>query len=141
MRRLAPILIAALIAGLLPATASAQTVSIGTATFLEWDMPATAGGPPAALEVQPIAAGGRNVYYVTDGTTQAPRLVRFTPGNPIATAAASWRSWNYGGATGPVAPTGGLKIRDNVVVFIRDTTAITRANTNMTSTGLGAGPI
>ena len=131
MRRLAPILIAALLSGLLPATAAAQTVSIGTANFIEWDMPSTAGQPPAALEVMPIAAGGRNVYYVTDGTTQPPRLVRFTPGNPIATAAANWRSWNYGGATGPLAPTGGLKIRDNIVVFIRDTTAITRANTNM----------
>ena len=131
MRRLAPILMAVLLSGLLPATATAQTVSIGTANFIEWDMPPTAGQPPAALEVMPTAAGGRNVYYVTDGTTQTPRLVRFTPGNPIATAPAGWRSWTYGGATGPVAPTGGLKVRDNIVIFIRDMTAITRANTNM----------
>jgi hypothetical protein len=131
MRRLISTLLSACAVVTLVTAASAQPVSIGTATFIEWDIPATAGQPPAALEVVPTTAGGRNVYYLTEGSTQPPRVVRFTPGNPIGTASASWRSWAYGGATGPIAPTGGLKVRDNLVVFIRDTQAITRLNTNM----------
>ena len=125
MRRLLPILFAALLGSLTAAPVAAQPVSIGTANFIEWDIPATAGQPPAALEVVPALTGGRNVYYVTDGTTQPPRLVRFTPGSPIGTAPASVRAWNYGPTN---APTGGLKVRDGSVAFIRDMQAITRIN-------------
>ena len=131
LRRLTAILSVVVLSSLLPAAAAAQPVAIGTANFIEWDLPATAGQPPAALEVVPTLTGGRTVYYVTDGSTQPPRLVRFTPGSPIGTAPAAVRSWNYGmpavGVT-PNAPTGGLKVRDGSVAFIRDTLAITRIN-------------
>jgi hypothetical protein len=128
MRRIVLSLLSVCAFGTLLASASAQT-PIGTANFIEWDIPATAGQPPAALEVRPIP-GGRDVVYVTEGTTQPPRLVRFTPGTPIGTAPATWRSWNYGAAVPSNAPTGGLKFRENLV-FIRDSLAITRANTGM----------
>ena len=125
MRRLLPFLLAALLGSLIAAPAAAQPVSIGTASFIEWDIPAAAGQPPAALEVAPTTAGGRHVFYVTDGSIAAPRLVRFTPGSPIGTAAAAWRSWSLSTTT---AATGGLKVRDGSVAFVRDVQAITRIN-------------
>jgi hypothetical protein len=131
MQRLVVSLLSVFAFATLLVSASAQPVSIGTANFIEWDIPATAGQPPAALEVRPPFGGGpRVVLYVTEGTTQPPRLVRFTPGTPIGTAPATWRSWQYGAAMPSNAPTGGLKFRENLV-FIRDSLAITRANTGM----------
>jgi hypothetical protein len=129
MQRLVVSLLSVFAFATLLVSASAQPVSIGTANFIEWDIPADAGQPPAALEVVPtLPAGNRNVYYVTDGSTQPPRLVRFTPGSPISTAPAGVRAWNYTLPTPSNAPTGGLKVRDGSVAFIRDMQAITRIN-------------
>jgi hypothetical protein len=131
MQRLFVSLLSAFALATLLASASAQPVSIGTANFLEWDVPASANSASGALEVVSTGGTTRDVFYVTRQPTPAPRLIRLV--NPSA-GATTWQSWAL--YTVPSAnDTGGLKMRpgeggSGQLVFIRDTASIHRLTTN-----------
>ena len=134
LRRLTAILTAVVLSSALPATATAQTVSIGTASFLEWDVPASANSAAGALEVVSTGGSTRDVFYVTKQPTPAPRLIRLI--NPSA-GPTTWQSWALYAAAQPTIDTGGLKMRTTTeggmtgqLVFVRDTASIHRVTTN-----------
>jgi hypothetical protein len=130
MQRLVLSLVSVCAFATLLASASAQT-PIGTANFIEWDLPAPASpGASGALEVAP-SGNTRSVFYLTRGPAPDPRLIRFNPGSPIGTANATLQSWLLNPGT-----TGGLKLRPGEAVgsqtaFIRHSTSIVRLNTNV----------
>jgi hypothetical protein len=131
MQRLVVSLLSVCAFATLLVSASAQTVPIGTANFIEWDLPAPASpGASGALEVAP-SGNTRSVFYLTRGPAPDPRLIRFNPGSPIGSANATWQSW----LLNPGTTTGGLKLRPGEAVgsqtaFIRDSSSIVRLNTN-----------
>jgi hypothetical protein len=131
LRRLTAILSVVVLSSLLPAAAAAQTVSIGTANFLEWDVPASANSAAGALEVVSTGGSARDVFYVTKQPTPAPRLIRLA--NPSA-GPTTWQSWALYTLPSTI-DTGGLKMRpgeggSGQLVFIRDAASIHRLTTN-----------
>ena len=88
------------------------------ARVIEWDCPLTgqqAQTPPADPGPGALVADGNRVWYVT--RLGQPRLVRFTPGNPIATVAGTCNWWDLEFGT---VTTGGLRLRPvGTQVFIR----------------------
>jgi hypothetical protein len=131
MQRLVVSLLSVFALATLLASASAQT-PIGTANFLEWDVPASANSASGALEVVSTGGATRDVFYVTRQPTPAPRLIRLV--NPT-TGPTAWQSWALYTPDASTNNTGGLKMRpgeggSGQLVFIRDTASIHRLTTN-----------
>jgi hypothetical protein len=118
-----------------PARAQITTT---TADIVDWDLPSLqgAGMCPSAIGAVTLPPSGDPVYYVTRGACPSispnnlgrsgPVMLRFIPGNPLATGQASWRAWNLGG---PIEDTGGMKItRDARYAFVRAAREIVRVN-------------
>jgi hypothetical protein len=124
------------------APARAQ-VTPTNADFVEWDLPTLGAGTcPSAIGAVTRPPCGDPVYYVTRGFCPSfslanpgrvgPVMLKFIPGNPLATAQATWRAWNLGASivdAQPLEDTGGMKItRDERVAFVRAAREIIRVN-------------
>jgi hypothetical protein len=100
------------------------------ARVIEWDCPLTgqeAQTPPADPGPGALIADGNLVWYVT--RIGQPRLVRFTPGNPIATAAGTCNWWDLELGT---VTTGGLRLRPvGTQVFVRTLDDLQRIETGI----------
>lgn len=109
--------------------ALAQTpVPLPAARVIEWNCPLAgqdAQTPPADPFPGALIADGNLVWYVTRLGQQ--RLVRFTPGNPIATATGTCNWWDLAPAS---VTTGGLRLRPvGAQVFIRTLDDLQRIDT------------
>lgn len=97
-------------------------VGIGTAHFVEWELPPTAGAAPQALTIDGTSLEP-TVWYLTSRSPTS--LVRFTPGDPVESGIAAWRSWGIQG----IGDTGGLKVTQGGVVLAKTSFNVQRIDT------------
>ena len=116
-----------MVVGLCVPSAHAQ-IPLPDARVIEWDGPLMGDDvEPGVADPMPgaLAVDNGRVWYVTRVGVQ--RLVRFTPGSPLDTAAATFNWWILSPAT---VTTGGLRLRPaDTIAYIRTATDLQRVDT------------